>query len=138
MSFLLTHDHRRPPARPSEPAPGWPGIAPTWASSAKDMVTPALGPSRVWATLGFGIVNEVYWPSASRPQIRDLGFIVAGRSQWHEVKWVARYQLRATMDVHRSCLRASGVVTRRIGPRQRLGIGDALSHLTSSHPAGPF
>jgi glucoamylase len=79
--------------RQSEPAPGWPGIAPTWTSSAKDMVTTALGPSRVWATLGYGIVNEVYWPSAGRPQIRDLGFIVAGRSEWHEVKRVARYQL---------------------------------------------
>ena len=79
--------------RQSEPASGWPGIAPTWTSSAKDMVTTALGPSRVWATLGYGIVNEVYWPSAGRPQIRDLGFIVAGRSGWHEVKRVARYQL---------------------------------------------
>jgi glucoamylase len=79
--------------RQSEPAPGWPGIAPTWTSSAKDMVTTALGPSRVWATLGYGIVNEVYWPSAGRPQIRDLGFIVAGRSEWHEVKRAARYQL---------------------------------------------
>jgi hypothetical protein len=31
--------------RPSGPAPGWPGISPTWTSSAKDMVTTALGPS---------------------------------------------------------------------------------------------
>lgn len=74
-------------------APGWPGIAPTWTSSAKDMVTTALGPSRIWATVGHGIVNEVYWPSAGRPQIRDLGFIIAGHSGWREVKRVARYQL---------------------------------------------
>jgi glucoamylase len=74
-------------------APGWPGIAPTWTSSAKDMVMTALGPSRLWATIGFGIVNEVYWPSAGRPQVRDLGFIVAGPSGWHEVKRVAQYQL---------------------------------------------
>jgi glucoamylase len=79
--------------RQAGPAPGWPGIPPTWTSSAKDMVTTALGPSRVWATFGFGIVNEVYWPSAGRPQIRDLGFIVASRSKWTEVKRVARYQL---------------------------------------------
>ncbi len=46
------------------------------------MVTTALGPSRVWATFGFGIVNEVYWRSAGRPQIRDLGFIVTSRSKW--------------------------------------------------------
>jgi glucoamylase len=74
-------------------APGWPGVAPTWTSSAKDMVTTALGSSRVWATVGRGIVNEVYWPSAGRPQIRDLGFIVAEPSGWHEVKRIARYQL---------------------------------------------
>ena len=57
------------------------------------MVTTTIGPSRVWATVGHGIVNEVYWPTAGRPQIRDLGFIVAGRSNWHEVKRVARYRL---------------------------------------------
>src|SRR3546814_5032430 len=74
-------------------ASGWPGVAPTWTSSAKDMVTTALGSSRVWVTLGYGIINEVYWPSAGRPQIRDLGFIVAGPSGWHEVKRVARYRL---------------------------------------------
>jgi glucoamylase len=74
-------------------APGRPGIAPTWTSSAKDMVTTTIGPSRVWATIGHGIINEVYWPTAGRPQIRDLGFIIAGRSNWHEVKRVARYRL---------------------------------------------
>ena len=79
--------------RQSEPAPGWPGIAPTWTSSAKDMVTTALGPSRVCATLGYGILNEVYWPSAGQPQIRDIGFIVATPAGWYEVKRVARYQL---------------------------------------------
>ncbi len=57
------------------------------------MVTTALGSGRVWATVGFGIINEVYWPSAGEPQIRDLGFIVAGPTGWHEVKRVARYQL---------------------------------------------
>ena len=57
------------------------------------MVTTTIGPSRIWATIGHGIINEVYWPTAGRPQIRDLGFIVAGRSGWHEVKRVARYRL---------------------------------------------
>lgn len=57
------------------------------------MVTTALGSSRLWATLGHGIVNEVYWPSAGQPQIRDLGFIIASRSGWYEVKRVARSQL---------------------------------------------
>ena len=74
-------------------APGAPGIPPTWTSSAKDVVTTALGSGRVWATMGFGIVNEVYWPSTGQPEIRDLGFIVAGNGAWHEVKRVANYQL---------------------------------------------
>jgi glucoamylase len=57
------------------------------------MVTTALGPSRIWATIGHGIINEVYWPSAGRPQIRDLGFIVADSSSWHEIERVVQYQL---------------------------------------------
>jgi glucoamylase len=72
-------------------APGAPGSRPTWTSSAKDMVTTALGPSRVWVTMGFGILNEVYWPATGQPQVRDLGFIVAGPSGWFEVKRVNRY-----------------------------------------------
>src|ERR1700756_1364414 len=74
-------------------APGFPGIHPTWTSSAKDMVTTALGTSRVWVTLGYGIVNEVYWPVTGKPQIRDLGFIIAGPSGWFEVKRVNRYRI---------------------------------------------
>src|SRR6476619_3754619 len=72
-----------PERQPTGIAPGAPGIAPTWTSSAKDMVGCALGPSRVWFTLGFGIVNDVYSPRIDIPQIRDLGFIVAvGRGFW--------------------------------------------------------
>ncbi len=43
----------------------------TWTSSAKDLVSTALGSSRIWATFGFGIVNEAYWPSTGEPQLRD-------------------------------------------------------------------
>jgi glucoamylase len=67
-------------------APGWPGSSPTWTSSAKDIVGTALGAGRVWYTFGYGILNEVYWPSCSEPQLRDLGFIVAGDGFWSEVK----------------------------------------------------
>jgi len=77
-------------------APGWPGVAPTWASSAKDLVSTALDASRVWFTLGYGILNEVFWPSCSEPQIRDLGFIVAGEGFWTEVKREHRYRLSTT------------------------------------------
>ncbi len=74
-------------------APGWPGMAPAWTSSAKDIVGTALGAGRVWFTLGYGILNEVYWPSCSTPQIRDLGFIVTGADFWSEVKRVQNYRI---------------------------------------------
>ena len=68
-------------------APGRPGIGPTWSSSAKDAVGTSVVASRVWFTVGHGILNEVYWPRVDRPQIRDLGFIVAdGAGFWSEVK----------------------------------------------------
>jgi len=73
-------------------APGRPGIAPTWTSSAKDAVGCSLGLSRLWFTTGFGILNEVYYPRVDIPQIRDLGFIVAdGRGFWSEVKRLENY-----------------------------------------------
>ncbi|PZA06669.1 MULTISPECIES: glycoside hydrolase family 15 protein [unclassified Meiothermus] len=72
---------------------GAPGISPTWASSSKDLIGTALGPSRIWFTLGYGILNEVFWPSTGEPQIRDLGFIVAREGAWYEVKRVQRYTL---------------------------------------------
>ena len=68
-------------------------LSPTWTSSAKDLITTALGPSRLWAALGHGVVNEVYWPSTGEPQIRDLGFIVTGPHGWSELKRVARYSI---------------------------------------------
>ena len=76
-------------------APGQPGIAPTWSSSAKDIVGTTLGSARLWFTLGFGIVNEVYYPRIDIPQIRDLGFIVGdGAGFWVEVKRLQNYSLR--------------------------------------------
>lgn len=76
-------------------APGAPWIAPTWTSSAKDMVGGSLGSARVWFTLGFGIVNEVYYPRVDSPQTRDLGFMVAdGKGFWVEVKRLQNYTIR--------------------------------------------
>lgn len=76
------------------PAPGGPGIGPTWSSSAKDAVGTSVVASRVWFTIGRGILNEVYWPRVDRPQIRDLGFIVAdGAGFWSEVKRDADQEL---------------------------------------------
>ncbi|MHB1767499.1 MAG: glucan 1,4-alpha-glucosidase [Phycisphaerae bacterium] len=58
-------------------APGAPGIAARWTSSAKTGVGTALGnKSHVWFTLSHGIVNEVYYPRIDQACIRDMGFIV--------------------------------------------------------------
>jgi glucoamylase len=68
-------------------APGAPGIGPTWSSSRKEIIGCALGPSRLWFTVGAGIIHEVYYPRVDIPQIRDLGFIVAdGKGFWVEVR----------------------------------------------------
>ncbi len=58
-------------------APGWPGLPPRWTSSAKTGVgTSVSRDSRVWFTLGHGILNEIYYPRVDNACIRDLGFIV--------------------------------------------------------------
>jgi glucoamylase len=100
-------------------APGAPGIDPTWSSSAKDAVGTAHSSSRVWFTVGRGIMNEVYWPRVDAPQVRDLGFIVAdGSGFWSEVKRDAESEVRfvrpgvpAVIAVHRH---ARYVLTLRI------------------------
>ncbi|MEJ2451425.1 MAG: glycoside hydrolase family 15 protein [Gammaproteobacteria bacterium] len=71
----------------TQSAPGSPGLPPTWTSSAKQMVGTALTDSRVWFTVGHGVINEVYYPRVDIPQIRDLGFIIAdNKGFWVEVK----------------------------------------------------
>jgi glucoamylase len=75
-------------------APGAPGIGPTWSSSDKDAIGTSHYSSRVWFTVGHGILNEVYWPHVDRPQIRDLGFIVAdGTGFWSEIKRDAEHHV---------------------------------------------
>ncbi len=76
-------------------APGAPGIPPTWSSSDKDAVGTSHYSSRVWFTVGRGILDEVYWPHVDRPQIRDLGFVVADDAGfWSEVKRDATHEVR--------------------------------------------
>jgi glucoamylase len=77
---------------------GAPGIAPTWSSSDKDYVSTALGGSRLWATIGHGIINEIYWPSTGQPQVRDFGFYLVGDgagggAHWIDLKRVRDYSL---------------------------------------------
>ena len=74
-------------------APGAPGVEPTWASSDKDFVTTALSGARLWATIGHGMLNEVYWPSTGDPRMRDLVFLLLGEAGWVDLKRVCRYTI---------------------------------------------
>lgn len=68
-------------------APGMPGMPPNWCNGNKQAVGTSLGPSRIWFSIGQGILNEVYYPRVDIPQIRDMGFIVAdGNGFWVELK----------------------------------------------------
>jgi glucoamylase len=63
--------------RERAPAFGAPGIEPKWTRSAKDAVGTAYSASsRVWFTVSSGILNEVYYPTIDKPQIRDLQYLV--------------------------------------------------------------
>jgi glucoamylase len=70
------------------PAFGAPGLAPRWTSSEKDAVCTAYSASsRVWFTVSHGIVNEIYYPTIDRPQVRDFGFLISdGETFFHEEK----------------------------------------------------
>ncbi len=72
----------------STTAPGWPGMAPKWTSSAKSGVGTAINNrSPVWFTLSHGIINEIYYPGIDQACTRDMGMIVTdGRSFFSEEK----------------------------------------------------
>ena len=78
-------------------APGWPGIAPRWTSSAKSGMGTALNlHSRVWFTLSHGILNEVYYPRVDQACTRDLGLIVTdGSSYFSEEKRHCKFENHA-------------------------------------------
>jgi glucoamylase len=80
-------------------APGGPGIPARWTSCAKTGVGTSLSTtSRVWFTLGHGILDEVYYPRVDQACTRDLGLIVTDgqdffseekRHTEHEVAYLA-------------------------------------------------
>jgi glucoamylase len=65
---------------------GRPGLEPRWTSSSKDGVgTAYAAASRVWFTISHGILNEIYYPTIDRPQVRDMQFLITdGDSLFHE------------------------------------------------------
>ncbi|MGH2544332.1 MAG: glycoside hydrolase family 15 protein, partial [Ardenticatenaceae bacterium] len=68
------------------PAPGGPGILPHWTRGDKDAVGTAYSTaSLVWYTISEGIINEVYYPTIDRPQVRDLQYLITdGKRFFHE------------------------------------------------------
>ncbi len=76
-------------------APGWPGMSPRWTSSSKSGVGTSLSlASRVWFTIGYGIVDEIYFPRLDRACTRDLGLIVTdGQRYFSEEKRDARHEI---------------------------------------------
>lgn len=67
---------------------GQPGLEPRWTQGNKDGVGTAKAiSSRVWFTISNGILNEVYYPTIDRPQIRDLQYLITdGSSFLHQEK----------------------------------------------------
>ena len=67
-------------------APGGPGIEPRWTRGTKVAVGTAYSTSsRLWYTLDYGCVTEVYYPTIDSPQIRDLQFLVTdGENFFHD------------------------------------------------------
>ena len=56
---------------------GWPGIDARWTSSAKSGVGAALNAtSKVWYSIGQGVLNEIYYPQVDQACTRDLCMIV--------------------------------------------------------------
>ena len=70
------------------PAFGAPGLAPRWTSSKKDAVATAYAASsRIWFTASHGTLNEIYYPTIDRPQIRDMELLFTDEETFfHEEK----------------------------------------------------
>ena len=106
---------------------GHPGIAPRWTRSAKDAVgTAYAAASRVWFTMSRGVLNEVYYPTVDRPQIRDLQYLITdGRSFFHD----ERRHLECTSEYIDD--RSLGVRVTSVDPEQRYRIEKEI--ITSPH-----
>jgi glucoamylase len=80
-------------------APGAPGIAARWTSSAKSGLGKAFDDSSgVIFTMSHGILDEIYYPREDLASIRDMEFLVTDGADFfseekrdtnHSVKWVA-------------------------------------------------
>ncbi len=75
------HDSTQP-AKPSA-APRGPGSKSHWTSSAKAGVgTSPSAMSRIWYTVGQGVLNEIYFPDIDKANTRTIRFLVADGKQF--------------------------------------------------------
>ena len=76
--------------------PGKPGIKPHWTSSAKSGVGTAIdAESRVWFSVAYGILDEIYHPFIDSATTRDFGFIVVdGLDFFSEEKRDTHHEIR--------------------------------------------
>lgn len=66
------------PSLAAQDAPGAPGETPSWTAASKEGVgTSMTAESKVWFTLGGGILNEVYYPRVDVADSRTLEFAVS-------------------------------------------------------------
>jgi glucan 1,4-alpha-glucosidase len=73
------------PAPPKVIAPGAPGAKATWTNGNKQGVGTALAPiSKVWFTLGDGVLTEAYYPTVDKANLRMLEFIVTDGAGFFE------------------------------------------------------
>jgi len=75
---------------------GWPGIEARWTSSAKSGVGTSLNSvSKVWYSIGNGILNEIYYPQVDQACTRDLNLIVTdGKDFFSEEKTDTSHQIK--------------------------------------------
>ncbi|HEX6965494.1 MAG TPA: glycoside hydrolase family 15 protein [Gemmatimonadaceae bacterium] len=76
----------QPAALSAQSAPGGPGEMPSWTPASKNGIGTSLtAQSKVWFTLGGGILTEVYYPRVDQADARGLEFAVSdGKRVWIE------------------------------------------------------
>ena len=89
------HDSTRP-AKPHA-APRGPGSTPRWTSSAKTAIgTSVSKESRLWFTLGQGVLNEIYFPDVDKANTRTIRFLVTdGEEFFSDEEHDATHQVKA-------------------------------------------